>query len=164
MTLVGALEIGAIAPFQNSSASERRTLFASTAAGSPVSPRRQRAAAIPALAAASARGARDYLEVYGQLLRQADRPVILHWLGEAFDPALRGYWGSTEFGAAAQVVLELVERADGKVDGIKLSVLDASKEVALRRRLPSGIRLYTGDDFGYADLIRGDGDGTYPGL
>jgi sugar phosphate isomerase/epimerase len=61
--------------------------------------------------AASARGARDYLEVYGELLRQADRPVILHWLGEAFDPALRGYWGSTEFDPAAEVVLELIERA-----------------------------------------------------
>jgi Protein of unknown function (DUF993) len=109
--------------------------------------------------AASARDARDYLEVYGELLRQAGRPVILHWLGEAFDPALRGYWGSTEFGAAADTVLELVERAGGQVDGVKLSVLDASREVALRRRLPAGVRLYTGDDFNYAELIRGDADG-----
>jgi Protein of unknown function (DUF993) len=109
--------------------------------------------------AASARGARDYLQVYGELLRQADRPVILHWLGEAFDPALRGYWGSTEFRAAAEVVLELIQRAGGKVDGIKLSVLDAGREVALRRRLPVGVRLYTGDDFNYAGLIRGDGEG-----
>jgi Protein of unknown function (DUF993) len=109
--------------------------------------------------AASARGARDYLEVYGELLRQADRPVILHWLGEAFDPALRGYWGSTEFGAAAEVVLELIERADGQVDGIKLSVLDPGREVMLRRRLPAGVRLYTGDDFNYAELIRGDAEG-----
>ena len=109
--------------------------------------------------AASARGARDYLEVYGELLRQADRPVILHWLGEAFDPALRGYWGSTEFGAAAEVVLELIERASGQVDGIKLSVLDPGREVMLRRRLPAGVRLYTGDDFNYAELIRGDAEG-----
>jgi Protein of unknown function (DUF993) len=109
--------------------------------------------------AASARGTRDYLEVYGELLRQADRPVILHWLGEAFDPALRGYWGSAEFRAAAEVVLELIERADGQVDGIKLSVLDPGREVALRRRLPAGVRLYTGDDFHYAELIRGDADG-----
>jgi hypothetical protein len=109
--------------------------------------------------AASARGARDYLEVYGELLRQADRPVILHWLGEAFDPALRGYWGSTDFGAAAEVVLELIERAGGGVDGIKLSVLDAGREVALRRRLPVGVRLYTGDDFNYAELVRGDAHG-----
>jgi len=109
--------------------------------------------------AARARGPLDYLKVYGELLKQADQPVILHWLGEAFDPALRGYWGSTGFDAAAGTVLELIERAGGQVDGIKLSVLDAGQEVALRRRLPSGVRLYTGDDFNYAGLIRGDADG-----
>jgi len=109
--------------------------------------------------AASARGSLDYLEVYGQLLRKAERPVILHWLGEAFDRALRGYWGSTEFGAAAATVLELIERAGEKVDGIKLSVLDADRELALRRLLPPGVRLYSGDDFNYADLIRGDRHG-----
>jgi len=109
--------------------------------------------------AARARGPLDYLQVYGELLKQADQPVILHWLGEAFDPALRGYWGSTGFDAAAGTVLELIERAGGQVDGIKLSVLDAGQEVALRRRLPSGVRLYTGDDFNYAGLIRGDADG-----
>ncbi|HEY6294067.1 MAG TPA: DUF993 family protein [Streptosporangiaceae bacterium] len=109
--------------------------------------------------AASARGARDYLGVYGELLRQADRPVVLHWLGEAFDPALRGYWGSTDFGEAADTVLELIERSGGRVEGIKLSVLDAGSEVALRRRLPAGIRLYSGDDFNYAELIRGDAMG-----
>jgi Protein of unknown function (DUF993) len=108
--------------------------------------------------AASARGPRDYLDVYGDLLDQAERPVILHWLGEAFDPALRGYWGR-DFEAASDTVLELIERAGAKVDGIKLSVLDAGKEVALRRRLPAGIRLYTGDDFNYAELIAGDADG-----
>ena len=107
--------------------------------------------------AAAARGPRDYLEVYGELLKQADRPVILHWLGEAFDPALRGYWGSGGFDAAAATVLELIERAGGQVDGVKLSVLDAAREVSLRRRLPAGVRLYTGDDFNYASLIRGDG-------
>ena len=106
--------------------------------------------------AASARGARDYLEVYGELLRQADRPVILHWLGEAFDPALRGYWGGVDFEEAADTVLELIERADGRVEGVKLSVLDAGREVALRRRLPAGVRLYTGDDLNYLDLVRGD--------
>ncbi len=109
--------------------------------------------------AASARGAGDYLEVYGELLKQAERPVILHWLGEAFDPALRGYWGSTDFDTAANTVLELIERAGGQVDGVKLSVLDAGREVALRRRLPAGVRLYTGDDFNYAGLIRGDATG-----
>jgi Protein of unknown function (DUF993) len=111
--------------------------------------------------AARARGPRDYLEVYGELLKQADRPVILHWLGEAFDPALRGYWGGTDFDAAARTVLELIDRAGGQVDGIKLSVLDAGHEVALRRRLPAGVRLYTGDDFNYAALIRGDADGSH---
>jgi hypothetical protein len=109
--------------------------------------------------AASARGAGDYLEVYGSLLRQAEQPVILHWLGEAFDPALRGYWGSTEFGAAADTVLELISRFGEKVDGVKLSLLDAGTEVALRRRLPAGVRLYSGDDFNYASLIRGDEQG-----
>jgi hypothetical protein len=108
-----------------------------------------------ALAAAAA-GPRDYLEVYGTLLKQAAQPVILHWLGEAFDPALRGYWGGADFETAAATVLDLIDQAGDKVDGIKLSVLDADKEVALRRRLPAGIRLYTGDDFGYAELIKGD--------
>jgi hypothetical protein len=107
----------------------------------------------------SARGTRDYLSVYGELLRQAERPVILHWLGEAFDPALRGYWGGTDFDSAADTVLELIERSGGQVEGIKLSVLDAGREVALRRRLPGGVRLYTGDDFNYAQLIRGDAQG-----
>jgi Protein of unknown function (DUF993) len=109
--------------------------------------------------AASARDAGDYLAVYGELLEQAERPVILHWLGEAFDPALRGYWGSTDFDTAANTVLELIDRAGGQVDGVKLSVLDAGREVALRRRLPAGVRLYTGDDFNYAGLIRGDATG-----
>ena len=108
--------------------------------------------------AAAARGPRDYLDVYGAVLKQASRPVILHWLGEAFDPALRGYWGG-DFESAAATVLELIDQAGDKVDGIKLSVLDAGQEVALRRRLPSGIRLYTGDDFGYAGLIKGDATG-----
>jgi hypothetical protein len=109
--------------------------------------------------AASARGPGDYLSVYGQLLRDAERPVILHWLGEAFDPALRGYWGGADFDTASRTVLELVERHGDKVDGIKLSVLDAGREVALRRRLPAGVRMYTGDDFGYPELIRGDEQG-----
>ena len=109
--------------------------------------------------AASASSSRDYLAVYAQLLRQADRPVILHWLGTAFDPALAGYWGTGEFEPAAGLVAGLAERADGKVAGVKLSVLDAGHEAALRRRLPPGVRLYTGDDFHYDALIRGDADG-----
>jgi hypothetical protein len=109
--------------------------------------------------AASARSPGDYLQVYGQVLKLAERPVLLHWLGHAFDPALRGYWGNEQFGAAADTVIELIERAGGQVRGIKLSVLDAASEVALRQRLPSGVRLYTGDDFNYAELIKGDADG-----
>jgi hypothetical protein len=109
--------------------------------------------------AASARSARDYLDIYTELLDQAERPVILHWLGDAFDPALRGYWGGSDFEAAADTVLELIERHGTKVDGVKLSLLDAGKEVALRRRLPAGVRMYTGDDFNYAELILGDASG-----
>jgi hypothetical protein len=109
--------------------------------------------------AASARSARDYLDVYGELLRQARQPVILHWLGEAFDPALRGYWGSPDPTTAADTVLELIDRSRGRVDGVKLSLLDAGQEIALRRRLPPGVRLYTGDDFHYDDLILGDDHG-----
>jgi hypothetical protein len=106
--------------------------------------------------AASARSGRDYLDVYLSLLRQADRPVILHWLGAAFDPELAGYWAGPDFETAAGLVVTLAERADGKVAGVKLSVLDAGQEVALRRRLPPGVRLYTGDDLHYDELIRGD--------
>jgi Protein of unknown function (DUF993) len=109
--------------------------------------------------AASARSALDYLDVYGDLLKQARRPVILHWLGGAFDPALRGYWGSPDFAAAADTVIELIESSGGQVSGVKLSVLNAAHEVTLRRRLPPGVRLYTGDDFHYAELIRGDARG-----
>jgi hypothetical protein len=109
--------------------------------------------------AASTRSARDYLNVYGYLLGQAEQPVILHWLGESFDPQLRGYWGAADFDTAADTVIEVVRRAEGKVDGVKLSVLDPGHEVAMRRRLPAGVRLYTGDDFNYAELIKGGPDG-----
>jgi Protein of unknown function (DUF993) len=109
--------------------------------------------------AASARSAQDYLDVYGDLLKQAQRPIILHWLGDAFDPALRRYWGSPDFAAAADTVIELIEGSGGQVSGVKLSVLNAGHEVALRRRLPPGVRLYTGDDFNYAELIAGDARG-----
>jgi dihydrodipicolinate synthase/N-acetylneuraminate lyase len=109
--------------------------------------------------AASARSADDYLAVYTRVLAQADEPVILHWLGDAFDPELRGYWGSEDFDVAAETVIELAKRAEGKIGGIKLSLLDARREIALRRRLPPGVRMFTGDDFNYADLIRGDAIG-----
>ncbi|MFJ8443768.1 dihydrodipicolinate synthase family protein [Kitasatospora griseola] len=106
--------------------------------------------------AASARGPEDYLSVYGKLVEQAEQPVILHWLGEMFDPALSGYWGSADLDAAAQTVLELIRSHPGRIDGIKVSLLDAGREVALRRELPSGVRMYTGDDFNYPELVRGD--------
>ena len=99
----------------------------------------------------------DYLSVYGTLLAQVDRPVILHWLGEMFDPALRGYWGDTDIEAATATFRELLGTHADKIDGVKVSLLDAGHEVALRRALPAGVRLYTGDDFNYPELIIGDG-------
>jgi len=109
--------------------------------------------------AAAARSARDYLDVYGQLIDDSDAPVVLHWLGPAFDPLLAGYWGAGDQGRAADTVAELIAAHPGKVDGIKLSLLDEDFEVAMRRRLPAGVRLYTGDDFNYPILIRGDEQG-----
>jgi hypothetical protein len=100
----------------------------------------------------------DYRKVYDRLLGQSSRPVILHWLGSMFDPALDGYWGSDSLDTAADVVVELINENVAHVDGIKVSLLDASKEIALRKRLPDGVRLYTGDDFNYPELIQGDGD------
>ncbi|CAJ1506242.1 dihydrodipicolinate synthase family protein [[Mycobacterium] burgundiense] len=101
----------------------------------------------------------DYLSVYAAVLTEADQPVILHWLGEMFDPALRGYWGSTDIAAATTTFGQLIENHADKVDGVKVSLLDAEHEVALRRALPVGVRLYTGDDFNYPELIIGDGAG-----
>jgi hypothetical protein len=109
--------------------------------------------------AALARGPGDYHHVYDRVLRQASRPVIVHWLGPAFDPALQGYWGHTDLDAAAGCLLQIVTEHAGRVDGVKVSLLDAGREVALRRRLPDGVRLFTGDDFHYADLILGDDQG-----
>ncbi|MER6440376.1 MULTISPECIES: dihydrodipicolinate synthase family protein [unclassified Streptomyces] len=106
--------------------------------------------------AAAARGPEDYLDVYGHLLRQASRPVVLHWLGPMFDPALRGYWGSGDLDAATDVLLEVIAARPDKVDGVKVSLLDAGREIALRRGLPPGVRCYTGDDFHYPELIAGD--------
>ena len=103
-----------------------------------------------------ATGPADYLSVYGTLLDTVDRPVILHWLGEMFDPALRGYWGSTEIDTATATFRQLVAEHADKIDGVKVSLLDAAHEVALRRALPAGVRLYTGDDFHYPELIVGD--------
>ena len=99
-----------------------------------------------------------YHEVYRALIDGAAEPVILHWLGDMFDPALEGYWGSTDVDVASDFVLSLIEENPAKVDGIKISLLDQAHEEAFRARLPDGVRLYTGDDFNYADLIAGDGN------
>ncbi|MFE4048227.1 dihydrodipicolinate synthase family protein [Streptomyces sp. YIM B13518] len=109
--------------------------------------------------AATAKSPDDYLEVYGHLLRQAAEPVILHWLGPMFDPALEGYWGSSDLDAATDTFLEVIAAHPDKVDGIKVSLLDAQREIDLRRRLPQGVRCYTGDDFNYPELIAGDEQG-----
>ncbi|MFE1454229.1 dihydrodipicolinate synthase family protein [Streptomyces sp. NPDC058735] len=109
--------------------------------------------------AAAAEGPEDYLEVYGHLLRQASEPVILHWLGPMFDPALEGYWGSADLDAATRTFLDVVAAHPDKVDGIKVSLLDARREIDIRRRLPKGVRCYTGDDFNYPELIAGDDQG-----
>ncbi|MFJ7012177.1 dihydrodipicolinate synthase family protein [Streptomyces albogriseolus] len=109
--------------------------------------------------AATARGPEDYLEVYGHLLRQSAEPVILHWLGPMFDPALEGYWGSADLDTATDTFLDVIAAHPDKVDGIKVSLLDARREIDLRRRLPKGVRCYTGDDFHYPELIAGDEQG-----
>jgi len=114
--------------------------------------------------AAIAQSADNYREVYGALLRQCSQKVILHWLGEMFDPALRGYWGSTDLNRATETVLGIVLGHADKVDGIKVSLLDAQREVELRRRLPAGVKMFTGDDFNYGELIAGDGTHHSHGL
>ncbi|MEV3993093.1 dihydrodipicolinate synthase family protein [Streptomyces sp. NPDC049837] len=109
--------------------------------------------------AAAATSPDDYLTVYAHLLRQSAEPVILHWLGPMFDPALEGYWGSADLDAATDTFLKVIAEHPDKVDGVKVSLLDARREVDLRRRLPGGVRCYTGDDFHYPELIAGDEHG-----
>jgi Protein of unknown function (DUF993) len=109
--------------------------------------------------AAVARHAEDYAAVYASVLSQVRDPVILHWLGPMFDPALEGYWGSSTIPAATENCLEIICSHKEKINGIKISLLDAELEVNLRRRLPNGVRMYTGDDFNYDRLILGDGQG-----
>lgn len=101
----------------------------------------------------------DYVSVYGALLAEAERPLILHWLGDMFDPALKGYWGNNDIDSATATFRQLIEDNADKVDGVKVSLLDAAHEVGLRRALPDGVRLYTGDDFNYPELILGDDRG-----
>jgi hypothetical protein len=105
---------------------------------------------------AAARGPEDYAVVYDRILDQVREPVIIHWLGEMFDPALEGYWGEADHFAAMDVAADVIARHAAKVDGIKISLLDHEKEIVMRRKLPANVRMYTGDDFNYAELIAGD--------
>jgi len=109
--------------------------------------------------AACARSPDDYARVYGRLLSQVREPVILHWLGDMFDPALAGYWGSHDLDAAMETALAIIHEHAAKIDGIKISLLDAQREIQMRRRLPPGVRMYSGDDFNYPELILGDDQG-----
>jgi len=109
--------------------------------------------------AACAKSPDDYGRVYDRVLGQVKEPVIIHWLGAMFDPALEGYWGSTDARRAMDVCLDVIAGNARKVDGIKISLLDKDKEIAMRRRLPQGVRMYTGDDFNFAELIEGDAHG-----
>jgi hypothetical protein len=106
-----------------------------------------------------ARRPADYVAVYNKALGACDEPVILHWLGDMFDPELAGYWGSPKFEDALETALEIIHANKDKVDGIKISLLDKDKEIVMRRRLPEGVRMYTGDDFNYPELIEGDAQG-----
>ncbi len=106
-----------------------------------------------------ATGPDDYVRTYRQVLNQCDHPVILHWLGEMFDPALDGYWGATSFDRALETCLQVIGENRSKVDGIKISLLDKDKEIRMRRLLPAGVKMYTGDDFNYPELIAGDSEG-----
>ncbi|NOZ33260.1 MAG: dihydrodipicolinate synthase family protein [Alphaproteobacteria bacterium] len=106
--------------------------------------------------AAAATSPDDYVRVYDRILRDVRQPVILHWLGDMFDPALARYWGRADHMAAMEVCLGIIGTNAAKIDGIKISLLDKSKEIVMRRRLPEGVRMYTGDDFDYAEMIEGD--------
>jgi hypothetical protein len=101
----------------------------------------------------------DYVKVYGRILAQVREPVIIHWLGEMFDPALAGYWGSPDLDRAADTLVAIVNDAAAKIDGVKISLLDQKREIAMRRRFPKSVRMYTGDDFDYPTTIGGDAHG-----
>lgn len=109
--------------------------------------------------ARAAKGPDDYARVYARVLSGLQQPAILHWLGEAFDPALTGYWGSADHMAAMDTAVAIIAENAAKVDGIKISLLSAEKEINMRRRLPEGVRMFTGDDFNYPELIAGDEQG-----
>lgn len=104
-----------------------------------------------------ARSPDDYAKVYGHILSNAREKVVLHWLGDMFDPQLKNYWGSEKFKEALETVVSIIEDNQDKVEGIKISLLDEQYEIALRNRLPETVLCFTGDDFNYAPLIEGDG-------
>lgn len=106
-----------------------------------------------------ARSADDYATVYNRILSQVREPVIIHWLGDMFDPALKGYWGTTDLTAATETATAIINANKAKVDGVKVSLLDKDREIVMRRKLAPGVRMYTGDDFNYAELIAGDDKG-----
>jgi hypothetical protein len=108
--------------------------------------------------AACANGPDDYVKVYGRILGQVKAPVIIHWLGDMFDPALAGYWGSRDLDRATETLLAIVQDYAPKIDGVKISLLDQKREIAMRRRFPKSVRMYTGDDFDYPTTIGGDGE------
>jgi Protein of unknown function (DUF993) len=114
--------------------------------------------------AAAARGPEDYAHVYGRILAQVRDPVIVHWLGDMFDPALAGYWGHRDVETAMDVCLEILRTNAAKIDGVKISLLDRRAEIMMRRRLPKPLRMYTGDDFHFAELIAGDEHGSSDAL
>jgi hypothetical protein len=109
--------------------------------------------------AACAKSPDDYVKVYGRILSQARQPVIVHWLGEMFDPALAGYWGSPDRDRQVETLLAIVGEYAPKIDGVKISLLDQQREIAMRRRFPPTVRMYTGDDFDYPTTIGGDAHG-----
>ena len=106
-----------------------------------------------------ARSPDDYAKVYGRILNGVREPVIVHWLGDMFDPGLAGYWGSSDLGKAMDTAVAIINAHSDKIDGVKVSLLDKDKEIAMRRRLKQGVLMYTGDDFNYAELIAGDAQG-----
>jgi len=107
--------------------------------------------------AAAAKNADDYLKIYSALIENSDQKVVLHWLGSMFDPLLKGYWGDDSFSKSKETVLELINSYPEKIDGIKMSLLDENYEIELREKLPSAVKMYTGDDFNYVRLIKGNG-------
>lgn len=109
--------------------------------------------------ARAAKSPDDYVKVYSRVLADAEHPVILHWLGEMFDPELKGYWGGSDFTRTMKTCLDVIGANLAKVDGIKISLLDAQKEIDMRRKLPAPVKMYTGDDFNYPELIEGDAQG-----